>query len=85
MNHPAITHIGKVIDDGVELTVTQWGIGLCAGRCDCHLGPNGQPAIAPSVTGSLGLVQYRVCSCCTAWTVDELEAIVVDLAGMQVA
>lgn len=86
MNHPGINHIGQVIDDGETVTVTGWGLGLCAAACGCHRGSDGLLHIdADQYTGSLGLRRYRTCTCCTAWTVDELAAIVADVAGMRVA
>lgn len=89
MNRPGISHIGHVDDDGETIFVHGWGLTDRMRRCDCHRdGPTGELRIAPSNTGALGLVSYRACDCCTAWTVDELTNVVRDLAqvtGLAVA
>lgn len=75
MNHPGIWQVGTLRDDG---TPAGWGIGPCQTQCLCHRGRAGNLTIHEG-NGTLGLHQWRPCTCCTPWTVDELAAILTDL------
>jgi hypothetical protein len=79
---PGIYRVGHATIEGDTLHLHGWGLTWCQARCRCHAGPFGQLRIAQNhTTGTLGLVTYRPgCYCCTPWTVDELVAIVRDLA-----
>lgn len=80
---PSIFQIGHVHDDGTTVTVTGWGLGLCAAACDCHRHPTGRHlTLLTTADGHLGLVSYRACDCCQPWTPDELAAVVRDLADI---
>jgi hypothetical protein len=84
MNRPGIYQIGRVDDDGTTLTITGWGLGLCAAACWCHRHPStGHLTIAENqAAGTLGLASHRPCDCCTPWTADELAAVLRDLADI---
>lgn len=83
---PSIHHVGTVRDDGHTVTVTGWGVGLCAANCNCHRHPVGHHITLVEDTrapGSLGLVRYGgPCACCEPWTADELAGMVRDLAAL---
>jgi hypothetical protein len=75
---PGIYQLGAVIDDGETVTVSGWGLTWCASRCDCHV----PLRIDPGHDGTLGLHSNRACDCCTAWTVDELAAVLRDVVDV---
>lgn len=81
--HPSITTIGVVEDRDDEIVISGWSVGPCIRHCLCHRHPaTGQLAIQQNpVRGGLDLARFNPpgCACCTAWTVDELAAIVGDL------
>ena len=85
---PGIYKLGTVRDDGTTVVISGWGISYCAAHCDCHNHPTvGFLAIAVTDDGTLGLVSYRECDCCSPWTVTELQAVlrdVGDVATMEV-
>lgn len=83
MNHPAIFHLGQVIDDGETITVRGWMLSTCSSGCRCHEGADGRLTIAAGDDGSLGLKSYRECGCCVAWTVEELQAVLRDVSDVQ--
>lgn len=79
---PGIYKLGRVHDDGHTVTVSGWGLSLCAAGCDCHRSANGQLTIAATNDGTLGLTSHRVCDCCSPWTVDELAAVLRDVVDV---
>lgn len=85
---PSIFQIGQVHDDGHTVTVSGWGVGLCAANCNCHCHPVGHhiTLLEDYATGRLGLVRYGgPCACCEPWTADELAGMVRDLAALDSA
>jgi hypothetical protein len=85
-SRPSVFQVGDVQDDGRVVTISGWGLGVCAGGCPCHRHPaSGTLAIDEDQSGGrLGLVSYREggCDCCQPWTADELAAILRDLASV---
>ncbi|TFV90404.1 hypothetical protein [Blastococcus sp. CT_GayMR16] len=82
---PSIFQIGQIRDDGTTVTVSGWGLGLCADNCNCHRHPVGRhlTLFEDTATGSLGLVRHGgPCACCQPWTYAELEAVLQDLADV---
>jgi hypothetical protein len=82
---PSIFQIGKVHEHGGSVTVSGWGLGMCAPSCPCHRNPaDGQLALAEDQTGgSVGLRSFTddgSCDCCEPWTAAELGAILRDVA-----
>lgn len=82
---PSIFQLGKVRDDGRTITVSGWGLGLCAANCNCHRHPRGRhiTLLEDYGAGTLGLVRYGgPCDCCQPWTYDELAAVARDIADI---
>lgn len=78
---PSIYQLGQVHDDGNAVTITGWGVGLCATGCSCHGHPLGGHLTLLDGTGTLGLVKHRPwCTCCEPWTAAELAALLRDVA-----
>lgn len=83
---PSVFKIGRVHDDGHEVHITGWGIGLCMTRCRCHLHPiGGMLAIYQDHRGRLGLRCFRPagCDCCQPWEPDELADFAAALADIE--
>lgn len=83
-HRPSIFRVGHVQDRGHTVTISGWGLGLCAAQCPCHRHPEGQhlTVVEDQGHGTLGLVQHWACDCCSPWTADELAAIVRDIADI---
>jgi hypothetical protein len=87
-HRPGIFQIGRVTDDGATVTISGWGVGLCAAKCTCHRDPafpNHGLRLHEGDDGSLGLAKHRTCDCCEPWQAEELMAVVADLAEIQAA
>jgi hypothetical protein len=86
-NRPSIFRVGKIIVNGVNITISGWGLGLCMLGCECHRSPeDGQLQIKnDQQNGTLGLVNFlsMPCDCCEPWTANELAIIADDCAGIQ--
>lgn len=92
-NRPAIYQLGRVHEDGDQVVISGWGIGLCATNCPCHKHPwTGHLVIAQDQdNGTLGLASYPAetpsagppCPCCQPWTHEELAQVVRDLADIE--
>lgn len=84
--HPSIFQVGKVHDEGHTLTVSGWGLGLCATACPCHRQPHtGRLIIDERQTdGHLGLISFTPggCTCCEPWSPYELLDVLRDLADI---
>ncbi len=80
---PSVHQVGDVQDDGRVVTISGWGLGLCAAGCPCHRHPSaGNLAIDEDQAGGrLGLASFADggCDCCEAWTADELAAVLRDI------
>ncbi|GHE09134.1 hypothetical protein [Klenkia taihuensis] len=83
---PSIFQLGAVEGTGGDTVVSGWGLGMCAGRCACHRDPaGGQLRISEDrVAGTLGLHCFTAagCGCCRPWRVDELRAVLRDVAAV---
>jgi hypothetical protein len=76
---PSIFQLGTVRDNGHEVKIQGWGLGLCISGCNCHRHPEtGQLTVDEDTTGgALGLKSYSQtpCPCCLPWQASELAGI----------